>query len=42
LGYSDKARQIWIVRPLASAQAFIGAFMMALFVVTFGKRMTRS
>ena len=42
LGYSDEARQIWIVRPLASAQAFIGAFMMALFVVTFGKRMTRS
>ena len=42
LGYSDEARQIWIVRPLASAQAFIGAFMMALFVVVFGKRMTRS
>ncbi len=42
LGYSDEARQIWIVRPLAAAQAFIGAFMMALFVVVFGKKMTRS
>ncbi len=42
LGYSDEARQIWLVRFLASAQAFIGAFMMGLFVVTFGKRMTRS
>ena len=42
LGYSDEARQVWIVRPLASAQAFIGAFMMALFVVVFGKKMTRS
>lgn len=42
LGYSDEARQVWIVRPLASAQAFIGVFMMALFLVTFSKRMTRS
>ena len=42
LGYSDEARQIWLVRPLASAQAFVGAFMMALFVVVFGKKMTRS
>ena len=42
LGYSDEARQAWIVRPLASAQAFIGAFMMALFVVVFGKKMTRT
>jgi hypothetical protein len=41
LGYSDEARQIWLVRPLAAAQAF-GAFMMALFVVVFGKKMTRS
>ncbi len=42
LGYSDEARQIWLVRPVASAQAFVGAFMMALFVVVFGKKMTRS
>lgn len=42
LGYSDEARQIWLVRPLAAAQAFVGAFMMALFVVVFGKKMTRS
>ncbi len=42
LGYSDEARQIWLVRPLAAAQAFIGAFMMALFVVVFGKKMTRN
>ena len=41
LGYSDEARQVWIVRPLAAAQAFLGAFMMALFVVVFGKKMTR-
>lgn len=42
LGYSDEARQVWIVRPLAAAQAFLGAFMMALFMVVFGKKMTRS
>ena len=42
LGYSDEARQIWLVRPLAAGQAFVGAFMMALFVVVFGKKMTRS
>jgi len=42
LGYSDEARQTWVVRPIASAQAFIGAFMMALFVVVFGKKMTRT
>ena len=42
LGYSDEARQSWLVRPIAGAQAFIGQFMMALFVVVFGKRMTRS
>jgi hypothetical protein len=41
LGYSDEARQVWIVRPLAAAQAFLGAFMMALFVTVFGKKMTR-
>jgi hypothetical protein len=34
-------RSIWLVRPLAAAQAF-GAFMMALLVVVFGKKMTRS
>ncbi len=42
LGYSDEARQNWMVRPIAGAQAFIGQFMMALFVVVFGKRMMRS
>lgn len=42
LGYSDEARQIWLVRPLAAGQAFVGAFMMALFVVVFGKKMTRN
>ena len=42
LGYSDEARQTWLVRPIAGAQAFMGQFMMALFVVVFGKRMTRS
>ena len=42
LGYSDEARQVGVVRLLASGQAFVGAFMMALFVVVFGKKMTRS
>lgn len=42
LGYSDEARQSWMIRPVASAQAFIGAFMMALFILVFSKRNTRS
>ena len=42
LGYSDEARQSWMVRPITGAQAFVGQFMMALFVVVFGKRMMRS
>ena len=42
LGYSDEARQSWLVRPVTSTQAFLGQFMTALFVVVFGKRMTRS
>ena len=42
LGYSDEARQSWVIRPVASAQAFIGAFMMALFILVFSKRNTRS
>ena len=42
LGYNNEARQSWIVRPLAGAQAFSGAFMMALFVVVFAKKMMRN
>lgn len=42
LAYNNEARQPWIVRPLAGAQAFLGTFMMALFVVVFAKKMMRN
>ena len=40
LGYGDIA-PTGIARPVAALQAFSGAFMMALFVAVFGKKMTR-
>ena len=40
LGYGD-ITPIGIARPLAAVQAFTGAFMMAMFVAVFGKKMTR-
>ncbi|MFC1525262.1 ion channel [Candidatus Latescibacterota bacterium] len=41
LGYGDVTPPEGILRPLAAFQAFIGAFMMAMFVAVFGKKMTR-
>ncbi len=40
LGYGDITPVGW-VRPVAAAQAFIGSFTIALFVVVFVKKMTR-
>ncbi len=40
LGYGDMTPE-GIAKPLAAMQAFTGAFMMAMFVAVFGKRMTR-
>lgn len=41
LGYGDVTPPEGILRPLAAVQAFTGAFMMAMFVAVFGKKMTR-
>ena len=41
LGYGDMTPPDGIARPLAALQAFAGAFMMAMFVAVFGKKMTR-
>ena len=41
LGYGEITPPEGILRPLAAFQAFIGAFMMAMFVAVFGKKMTR-
>ena len=40
LGYGDFTPD-GIARPVAAIQAFTGAFMMAMFVAVFGKKMTR-
>jgi len=40
LGYGDVTPR-GIARPFAAFEAFVGAFMMALFIVVFGKKMTR-
>jgi len=40
LGYGDITPR-GIARPIAALEAFAGAFMMALFVAVFGKKMTR-
>ena len=41
LGYGEMTPPPGILRPLAAVQAFVGAFMMAMFVAVFGKKMTR-
>lgn len=41
LGYGEITPPEGILRPLAALQAFFGAFMMAMFVAVFGKKMTR-
>ncbi|MFH1570791.1 MAG: potassium channel family protein, partial [Gemmatimonadota bacterium] len=40
-GYGDVTPPEGVLRPLAAIEAFIGAFMMAMFVAVFGKKMTR-
>ncbi len=40
-GYGDITPSDGLARPLAALQAFAGAFMMAMFVAVFGKKMTR-
>jgi len=41
LGYGDITPTAGVLRGLAALQAFTGAFMMAMFVAVFGKKMTR-
>ena len=41
LGYGDITPTAGVLRGLAAVQAFTGAFMMAMFVAVFGKKMTR-
>lgn len=41
LGYGDITPTAGLLRALAAIQAFTGAFMMAMFVAVFGKKMTR-
>jgi hypothetical protein len=40
LGYGDITPR-GFARPVAAIEAFMGAFMMALFIAVFGKKMTR-
>ena len=41
LGYGEITPPTLFTRHLASTHAFAGAFMMAMFVTVFGKKMTR-
>jgi len=41
LGYGEITPPTLFTRHLASTLAFAGAFMMAMFVAVFGKKMTR-
>lgn len=41
LGYGEMTPPTLLTRNLAAAHAFLGAFMMAMFVAVFGKKMTR-
>ena len=41
LGDSDMTQPTLFTRNLAAGHAFMGAFMMAMFVAVFGKKMTR-
>lgn len=41
LGFGDMTPPDGFIRGLAAMQAFTGAFMMAMFVAVFGKKMTR-
>ncbi len=41
LGYGEMTPPTLFTRNLAAAHAFMGAFMMAMFVAVFGKKMTR-
>lgn len=41
LGYGEMTPPTLLTRHLAAGHAFLGAFMMAMFVAVFGKKMTR-
>ena len=41
LGYGEFTPPTMVTRSLAATHAFVGAFMMAMFVAVFGKKMTR-
>ena len=41
LGYGEITPSTLFTRHLTSTHAFAGAFMMAMFVMVFGKKMTR-